>query len=153
MMLVMTAMMMMTKIMNIMCHAHLSQPFRISRSKIRNAARKWYPLPSLSIVTVCITGITLFSFLLWRLLLSSRSRKPPSDMNSVAHSLCQRTSHVTRHASQALLLMRARIIMKEVLGIWQRSCKKWKRVQSWTNGAKFRMQNRFLGFWIRLFAR
>jgi hypothetical protein len=83
------------------------------------------------------------------------SAVPPSsrDLNSVAHALCHRMSHVTRHASLAFLLMRARLMMRGVLHAWQQRWKSSKRVGCWMLARDLKMKMARYSAWRKLCAR
>jgi hypothetical protein len=94
-----------------------------------------------------------FSFLMWRLLLISAAPRPSSDLTSVAHALCHRTSHVTRHTSLAFLLMRARTMMRSVMHAWQHQHRAKKRVAAWVRAGRAKMAKKLFDSWLKLFAR
>ena len=83
------------------------------------------------------------------------STAPPSsrDLNSVAHALCRRMSHVTRHASLAFLLMRARLMMRGVVQAWQQRWKTSKRVSCWMLVRDLKMKMAHCNAWMKLCAR
>jgi hypothetical protein len=93
------------------------------------------------------------SFLSWRLFMTSTATQPVANLNSTAHSLCHQASHVTRHASHALLLMRARTMIKEFMGAWKSWWRRGIKIAVWRRGRSLRMKTLFFQLWTMAFAR
>ena len=104
-------------------------------------------------VTPHTSYLTPNSFLSWRLLSTSSVHNRSRDLNSLAHSLCHRTSRVTLQASHALLLMRARAIMKSVLCAWRHMQRRSTRAHIWRESCIVRIKKSCFARWREFFSR